>query len=1088
MKPIASMTVFLAFLLLWVALPSHALDPELRISQYVRENWTVDQGLPQNTVADIYQDEKGYLWLATQEGLARFDGVSFKVFTISNTPVLRSQLIQCLASDLAGGIWVGTDNGLYRFTEDRVLAYGPEEGLLSSNVNAICPMENGDLWVGTFEGGLQRLRNGKLEPPLAALGAGEGSVYGLLRGRDGELWVAHLRGLFRVDADMTVTHIDEIRDYRFGAVFELMHGPGGLLWLGTNQGLVALGEDEIRRYDTEHGLMDNIVTALAADRDSNIWVGTNSGVHRFDGERFEAETFLHTGETDPILAIREDHEGNLWLGRNAYGLTQLRNADFATFTREEGLVNDMVRCMTQDEQGRFWLGTDGGLLVGETDSWRPYTSADGLPGNVVLSLAFDGEGTLWIGTFGAGLASFSDGKFRVYQMDDGSLPDNRVRVVHHDRKGRLWIGTGKGLVLRENGQFSTLSQVSGRESIWAVLEDRDGHMWFGTESRILRLEDGDPERVQVVPWSAERTVLAFYQDRQGAVWIGTYGRGLIRYYQGKVFRVGVEHGLFDDKVFKILEDDSGILWMSSNRGIFSVPLTDLYELVEGRTEKVSCRVFGTADGMKSVECNGGSHPAGLKDSKGRLWFPTGKGLVNIDPDSLQRNEKPPNVLIEGVTVDGVTYPLDEIPVLDEKTRKVAFQYTALSFTEPDRVRFSYRLKGSKEGWIDAGSRRVAFFTNLPSGDYEFEVKAANNDGVWSHTEASTPFRVAIPLWYRGGFWVSVCVFILFAVLIRHVRSVGKIEEMEGRSRARLQELENDIANARDTLEERHQALADVSHGAHIADISNNVLLNVTSMLSGVHRSVRTLEKLLKENRYPDGLRRLRETIHLQMEVAEDAREEVHIDEALADQLNHISRSMNEDHDALINEVVVLRDQIHQMGDLVEAQQEYAKTQGDLEMVDLNVLLDDALRMKNTFIREHHVETIQDMLPVPLIKVNKSRLMQVVIQLIRQAVVSLERRRDLKHKILIVRTKNRVLENEVFLEIEHNGVGFAPGALSNPEKLNLEEDGVGVDLALLARVVGDLGGRFFVLSQGLERGAVFVVALRSPEEETPSDVD
>jgi signal transduction histidine kinase len=357
------------------------------------------------------------------------------------------------------------------------------------------------------------------------------------------------------------------------------------------------------------------------------------------------------------------------------------------------------------------------------------------------------------------------------------MSDNEVLAIAEGRRG-LWVGTAAGLNLFDGKNFTVFTTRDGlsNDSVWALLEDRAGDLWIGTDGGGLnRFRDGAFYAYKSGDGFSSDIVLSLYEDRAGDLWIGTSG-GLSRYRNGQFTSYTTREGLFDDVIFQILEDDSDNLWMSCNKGVFRVSKSELNDFAEGKRKSITSVSYGTADGMSSRECNGGIQPAGWKSRDGRLWFPTIKGAVVIDPNKLRINEQPPPVTIEQVIVDGqATGPSADLR-LEPGARRLEFHYAGLSFLSSEKVRFKHKLEGYDNEWIDAGTRREAIYNNLAPGSYVFRVVACNNDGVWNEAGASFGFYLK-PRFYQT-YWfylacalaISLLVWALYRLRIRQIRA------------------------------------------------------------------------------------------------------------------------------------------------------------------------------------------------------------------------------------------------------------------------------------------------------------------------------
>jgi diguanylate cyclase (GGDEF)-like protein len=744
-------------LLVWAgARPAQALDPKLFITQYGHRLWTVEQGLPQNSVSAILQARDGHLWFGTQEGLVRFDGARFVVFDQKNTPAFKDPRATTLYEDREGSLWIGTKSGgVVRFQAGVFTLYDKSSGLPDNAVRSIYEDQRGRLWVGT-ESGLSRFEEGRfVSPPglnarpyvVMAMAEAEG---GLWIGTDGD-------GLLRL------TDAIEVYTTKQGLssdhVRSLHAGRDGTLWIGTRGGLDRFKAGHLTSVRAPRGAWEAVV-ALQEDRDGNLWVGTRGGgLLRHNDAGWSAFAEKDGLSSNLVLSVYEDREGSLWIGTEGAGLNRLRDVNFTSWGRPEGLAHEMLVPIFEDREGNLWMGSyGGGLHRFRRGKFLAYTTQQGLSSNLVFSIEEDREGSLWIGTDGGGLNRLRDGVFQHYGTREG-LPNDRVIAILADREGSLWIGTyGGGLCRLRNGEFTTFGRGQGLSSelVLAVSQDKLGRLWVGTDGGGLNVfEAGRFKAYTTEQGLAHNTVFRIYEDAEGTLWIGTYG-GLSRFRDGKIISITRKEGLLDERIFQVLEDDKGSLWMSGNKGIVRVAKKEIDDLAAKRTKSVSFVAYGTADGMRSSECNGNSQPAGWKARDGTLWFPTIRGAVQVDPDRIRVNQQPPPVTIEEVAIDKIGYRSAETPLVAPGRGEIEIHYAGLSFLEPEKVHFKYRLEGFDQGWVDAGSRRVAYYTNIPPGRYLFRVAAANNDGVWNEAGASFAF-VLRPHFYQALWFYVLCI-------------------------------------------------------------------------------------------------------------------------------------------------------------------------------------------------------------------------------------------------------------------------------------------------------------------------------------------
>lgn len=780
---------------------AQALDPALALTQYDHRSWNTEQGLPQNSVFSILQSRDGYLWLATQEGLARFDGTRFTVFDRRNTPALRHNDVWTLFEDRAGALWAGTrGGGLTRYQGGRFSNLTKAEGLSNDAVQTIAEDAEGSLWIGTRGGGLNRYRDGKFSVYTTQQGLGNDTVFAVLPEADGSLWIGTDGGGLNHFKDGRFSALTSKDGLSSDIVFCLYRDRRGVLWAGTAAGLNRVEKGRIQAFGLQQGLGNASIRSIFEDRAGNLWVGTDGGgLSRYRDGRFSTLSSRQGLSGDNVGAIHEDREGNLWVGTDSGGLNRLQDGKFVPFGSPEGLINDNARAVLEDRGGNLWVGSFGGLSRYREGRFTHFTKKDGLPGEVVLSMAEDAQGALWLGTLGAGLSRYQDGRFHNYGKKDG-LGSETVLALLSDRSGTLWAGTRLGGLSRfRDGRFSTLTTQDGlsHNDVRTLLEDRDGSLWIGTlGGGINHLREGRFTAYTTKEGLAHDLILDLYQDESGSLWIGSFGGGLSRFKDGRFSSITSQQGLFDDVIYRILPDGAGLLWFSSNHGVFSVSLDELNAVADGRAETVRSRAYGTADGMRSREGNGAHQPAGWRARDGGLWFPTIAGVVRVDPARMPRNTVPPPVVIEEVRGGGRPAPAGT--VFEPGTQKFEFHYAGLSLRAPDQVRFEYQLQGFDNTWVEAGSARSATYTNIAPGPYVFRLRARNEDGVTSDREAVYAFELR-PHFYQhpafllvyvlgaaGLVWLGLRVQALrVRNLQAHARELAEHIEERKRAEARL---------------------------------------------------------------------------------------------------------------------------------------------------------------------------------------------------------------------------------------------------------------------------------------------------------------
>lgn len=720
-----------------------ALDPSKAITQYVHEVWTTANGLPQNSVVAIAQTPDGYLWLGTENGLVRFDGVRFVTFDRRNTPAFRSSEIDALLVDHQGDLWIATlGGGLTLLRHGLFTDVTNQIGLSSGSVMALYQDENDDLWIGTDGGGLSRLHSGRVKTYNQKDGLADNVVFSICGDRKNGIWIGTHSGLSHLVGGhfYTLTKKDGLPSEFVRSVFV---DRAGSLWVGTNRdGLAHIDRSGITTYTTKNGLSDNHVLTVTQDSSGSLWIGTGGGgINRLRDGMFTRFTVKEGFSGEDVWAILEDHEGSLWIGSAGGGLNRLRNGTFGTLGSLEGLSNDVVLPIYQDREGAVWVATRaGGVDRLKDGKITAIKTRDGPSGNLVFSITQDGQGNHWFGTR-AGLTRLRNGTFTVFPGKNG-LPADVATCLYTDNKGELWIGTRSGLSHFDGKRFFTYTTADGlsNNDVLSIYEDpHNGTIWVGTRSGLNHFFNGRFQAYTKRNGLSSDVIATISGDSDGTLWLGTDGGGLNRFKHGAFTSFTTRDGLFDDAISQILDDAHGNLWLSCNRGVFSVSKDQLNAFADHKTDQISSHSFGVADGMRSQECNGGFQPAGWRLSDGALAFPTMKGVAIVHPGHFVANRQAPTVLVEQTTIDNRAYGGNPFPQPPAGKGLLEFQYTALSFIKPEQVRFKYMLEGFDKDWVEAGSRRVAYYTNIPPGDYRFRVMARSTDGIWSRDAASVAF-------------------------------------------------------------------------------------------------------------------------------------------------------------------------------------------------------------------------------------------------------------------------------------------------------------------------------------------------------------
>ena len=728
-----------------------ALDPGKNVGQYGHNTWTPQNGLPGEAVYSILQSRDGYLWLRTSAGLVRFDGARFVTVFPRVAGKIVEEPIKAIAQGADGDLLVRStsrtliyDDGTFRDYRTpaplpdgdiRVLFESKRHEVFVGSDDFIYLIENGgarmlrrgtgwiysfmetadgSVWFGASDGVTtwQRGRVGRLD-----LGFGKNGVTALLADTCDRVWGGSVNGLYDMDRG-ALTARPALRDFR-GVVNGFVKDHAGSLWVATDAtGVIRIAGGQVSSFDSADGLSDRRVLSLFEDREGSLWAGTASGLDRFRDTKFTTYTVAEKLPSNQAENIIEMRDGSVYVTCRAGGLARFFQGEVTPITAKQGLPNEFANSLFESRDGSLWMNA-------------------------------------------VGLTRYRDGKFTTYP-GERRVSKFYISAISEDDEG-LILATSETLVLRFRdgkalpftigGQTTPLSQPGNYT--FTIYRDPARTMWFGTVLGLFKFAKGQPPD-QARQKQIDFPVTSIFDDGNGNLWLGGRVPGLTRFStrDGRVTRYTKKVGLFDDYPTRVLADDDGNLWISTSGGIYRVARQVLNDFADGRISKVETTRFGIEDGLKTSEASTPTaQPGGWRTRDGRLWFGTQKGVVVVDPRHMIHNDLVPPVIVEEVTADGETLSGTGPLVIPANRDRIEFHYASLSFLIPSRVQFKYMLEGYDRDWVDAGSRRVAYYTNLPPGKYRFRVIGSNDDGVWTAARLCRPIGKAWNLfstWNRGS--------------------------------------------------------------------------------------------------------------------------------------------------------------------------------------------------------------------------------------------------------------------------------------------------------------------------------------------------
>ena len=988
----------------------------LAVSLYQHDRWTTADGLPNHAIDWMARSPDGYLWLGTEGGLVRFDGVRFTAINRISTPAFAGTNFYPtvpLHVDRQGVLWIATPGGLVHykdgvFTRAAGASSRPNEFVVSRMVEDGA----GRLWAWLQDtDALYAVRDGRLVTPDPRSGLPAG-VAAVAADSGGDLWIASVdRALLRMHDAKAVPILP--RGAMPEGVTRLHVARNGVLWVGTQRGFGRLTPRGFEFHRLGRGGLDGYVSAVAEDAAGDIWLGTiGMGVLRWHAGRLDQFDRRDGLSRDQVASLLIDQEGSVWVGTPG-GLDRLRRGAVVTYTpRNGGPPFADPGALLWDQRGRFIAaGATTGLVAGLPAAWAPLLGAGQANSRKVWSLA-QGRDGIWVGGDGT-LALYGRGAAPLtYTARDG-LVGKWVLSVLEDSLQRLWVGTEKGLFRLTRDRFRTFTTIQGLRYTYvrALVLDRSGAVWAATNAGLVRV-DGDSVRT----WGRAdglAGVFAMREMRDGSLWIGT-SDGLARIRDGRLVPIRAEQGL-PSALVSAMEEAGDDMWFVTGNGISHVPLSELNSVADGRAQRVNVTTLGRHDGLPAAEVGISAQPVSARTPDGRLWFSTAAGLAVVDPHRLPRNTIAPLVHIEEVVADSerlVRPASANTPMrVPARTRRLTLRYTATSLINPNRVRFRYRLVGYDREWVDAPSaERVVSYTNLGPGRYTFRVIASNDAEVWNPDGAALDLTVA-PAFYETNWFFALGLAAAIAMLFagHHTR----VRQLERRA--------EDRRRADEALAKLRAELAHATRVTSLATLTASIAHEVNQPLSGVVTNAGTCLRMLSNE--PPNV----------SGASEAARR-------------------------------LIRDGNRAAAVITRLRALFSKKAPVAEPVDLNDATREVIALSQSDLRRAGA-TLRVDLPedLPAVMGDRVQLQEVIINLLRNACDAVHGIDDRPRAIEI-----RIARDEgelVRLSVRDSGVGFEA---NSAEKLfdafyTTKQDGMGIGLSVCRSIIENHGGRLWAVA-------------------------
>lgn len=788
---------------------------------------STEEGMPANGINKILQDSRGYIWIATYNGIVRYDGKNIRVYDSSNVEELGSNRSLTLLEDSNGCIWSGMEyNYLLRICGESKTVYYLDESIhgFNNHVSTLAEDSEGKIWVGTSRGMViyedgEFLKLDHLPSQVARQIKFEGDrVYVLFHRTiyelqlDGSVDGIPVESNFEGEIKIGDLTIDDL--YHEGMLMVDFHIIGNGFQILTHTGLVQVENDDYNILFTREDLKQELLHGMKVSDDGYLVYGTDGLVEVTGAGSGVLNVVSYNNRSG--RSIIKDHEGSIWYGTNTRGIAQIVATPVYQGDTFERLRDRATMAVLEDRDKNLWVGTNcDGLYRFNDDNVVRFDADNGIDNICIWSLMEQNNGTIWVGTWGGGVYQKPVNSNEFTRFGSGLMEGvNEVLSIYEDRDGNIWFGSYYDGILKYDGEIFHRIEARGGGEILGVryFYETEDRFWIASDRGVGLIVNDEVHLQDSLNILNSRNFRTITEDTEGRLWFGSYGGGVLIYEDDKEpMKLDESHGLFENSISHLRFDQNDNLWLGGNRGVFFIEESQIRDFLSGELDEVRVSRIGTDEGMPISETTGGFMPSNLLTDDGILYVPTVQGLAKIHSSNINLNLISPKVILESVHVDGAVSHGSDLNDLAYDTQRLVFNFSALSFKNPDYVKFKYKMEGVDEEWQEAGNLREAVYTTLQPGSYTFSVTGSNNDGFWADESASLSFTIVPPFWQTTWFYLLV-IFVLTASIIGLIRyRTGKIRENELKLKRVVEDQTEELRIEKSELESLNRKLKDSNY-------------------------------------------------------------------------------------------------------------------------------------------------------------------------------------------------------------------------------------------------------------------------------------